>query len=88
MPQQSNQTPEQVHNAAKPGDHEQSAQQTHPPSKEGVAVEPSGPQGEDPSTAGPGQTSVRSGTPENALGHLNPSAPEDANATPGSTTVK
>ncbi len=49
--------------------------------------QPSGPKGDNPGTAGPGPTAVRSNTPENALGHLNPS-PEDGNTTPGSTTVK
>jgi hypothetical protein len=52
------------------------------------AAEPSGYKGDNPSTAGPGSTEVNSTTPENAKGHLNPSAPEDANVTPGSTTTK
>ncbi|WP_158944636.1 hypothetical protein [Granulicella sp. S190] len=52
------------------------------------AVEPSGPKGDNPSTAGPGPTQVKSGTPENNLGHINPSAPEDANVTPGTTGQK
>ena len=51
-------------------------------------AEPSGPQGDNPSTAGPGPTGVRSSTPENKQGHLNPSAPEDSNTTPQTTTVK
>jgi hypothetical protein len=59
-----------------------------PPTLEKAAVQPSGPKGDNPGTAGPGQTGVRSKTPENALGHLNPSAPEDANTTPGSTGEK
>ena len=50
-------------------------------------VEPSGPRGDNPGTAGPGPTSVRSNTPENALGHINPS-PEDTNATPGTIPEK
>jgi hypothetical protein len=50
-------------------------------------VEPSGPRGDNPGTAGPGPTSVRSNTPENAEGHINPS-PEDSNATPGTTPEK
>ena len=62
--------------------------QTHPPSEEEAAVQPSGPLGDNPATAGPGQTGVRSKTPENALGHINPSAPEDANTTPGTTGTK
>jgi len=52
------------------------------------ATQPSGYRGDNPSTAGPGPTGVHSGTPENAPGHLNPSAPEDANATPGTTAKK
>jgi hypothetical protein len=51
-------------------------------------VEPSGPKGDNPATAGPGPTKVRSNTPENRLGHINPSAPEDANTTPGTTREK
>ena len=54
----------------------------------GRGVEPSGYKGSNPATAGPGKTDVQSGTPENKEGHLNPSAPEDSNATPGSTGVK
>ncbi|MCU1321975.1 MAG: hypothetical protein JWM43_1624 [Acidobacteriaceae bacterium] len=61
-----------------------SAQQT----SKSPAVEPSGPGGDNPATAGPGHTGVKSPTPENAKGHLNPSAPEDSNTTPGSTTTK
>jgi hypothetical protein len=53
-----------------------------------AAVEPSGPRGDNPATAGPGHTAVKSPTPENVAGHLNPSAPEDANTTPGSTSTK
>jgi hypothetical protein len=53
-----------------------------------AAVTPSGPRGDNPATAGPGNTNVTSGTPENNLGRLNPSAPEDANTTPGSTEKK
>lgn len=52
------------------------------------AVQPFGPKGDNPATAGPGPTKVRSKTPENRLGHLNPSAPEDANTTPGTTGTK
>ena len=63
------------------------AQQRSPSPKE-AAVQPSGPRGDNPSTAGAGQTAVRSNTPENNLGHLNPSAPEDANITPGSAGKK
>ena len=51
-------------------------------------VEPSGPKGDNPATAGPGPTKVQSTTPENRLGRINPSAPEDANTTPGTTREK
>lgn len=51
-------------------------------------VEPSGYNGANPSTSGPGNTKVDSNTPENKLGHLNPSAPEDSNTTPGTTMEK
>ncbi len=53
-----------------------------------VGTTPSGPMGDDPATAGPGKTDVESSTPENASGHINPSAPEDANVTPGSVGEK
>jgi hypothetical protein len=52
------------------------------------AVQPSGPKGDNPATAGPGPTKVQSNTPENRLGHINPSAPEDANTTPGTAGKK
>jgi hypothetical protein len=52
------------------------------------AVEPSGPRGDNPATAGHGPTNVQSGTPENRLGRINPSAPEDANTTPATTSEK
>ncbi|MCU1225301.1 MAG: hypothetical protein JWQ42_3394 [Edaphobacter sp.] len=58
------------------------------PTPRQAAVQPSGPKGDNPSTAGPGQIGVRSKTPENAKGRLNPSAPEDANTTPGTTSKK
>ena len=58
------------------------------PSPREAAVTPSGPTGENPATAGPGKTEVQSRTPENARGHLNPSAPEEANITPGSAGEK
>jgi hypothetical protein len=66
---------------------QQSASQTSP-TEEQAAVEPSGTKGDNPSTAGLGPTAVRSNTPENRLGHINPSAPEDANITPGSAGEK
>ena len=71
-----------------PEDHEQTPTQPVAPSPKEAKAEPSGYTGGNPSTAGPGQTAVRSDTPENRLGHLNPSAPEDSNATPGSLSEK
>jgi hypothetical protein len=59
-----------------------------PPNNSKNAVEPSGPKGDNPSTAGPGPTEVKSNTPENSQGHINPSAPEDANTTPGTAGKK
>jgi hypothetical protein len=58
------------------------------PANSGHATEPSGPKGDNPSTAGPGPTKVKSTTPENNLGHINPSAPEDVNTTPNTTVKK
>jgi hypothetical protein len=46
-------------------------------------VQPSGVEGGNPSTAGPGQTRVKSETPENEPGRLNPSAPGETGTTPG-----
>ena len=48
-------------------------------------AEPSGYRGDNPSTAGPGPTGVRSATPENSSGDINPSAPGDTGTTPGTT---
>lgn len=42
---------------------------------------PSGYDGKNPGTAGPGKTSVTSPTPETKDGKINPSAPNDANTT-------
>jgi hypothetical protein len=58
------------------------------PDEKHAGAEPSGPKGDNPSTAGPGKADVKSSTPENRLGHLNPSAPEDSNTTPGTTGEK
>jgi hypothetical protein len=46
------------------------------------AVTPSGPDGNNPATAGPGPTHVHSETSENKGKKLNPSAPNDVNITP------
>ena len=58
---------------------------SNPPGAKEVAVQPSGPRGDNPRTAGPGQTAVRSGTPENKAGALNPSAPGETGTTPEGT---
>jgi hypothetical protein len=49
----------------------------------GGKAQPSGPKGDNPGTAGHGETKVVSGTPENAEGQLNPSAPGETGTTPG-----
>ena len=82
MAQASNQSPEEVRNAAKSGEPATQG------GGQGGSPQPSGPKGDNPGTVGPGPTAVKSTTPENALGHLNPSSPEDSNTSPGSTTVK
>jgi hypothetical protein len=46
-------------------------------------AQPSGVEGGNPATAGKGETRVRSETPENATGRLNPSAPGETGTTPG-----
>jgi hypothetical protein len=61
---------------------------TFTPAENDAKAQPSGPKGDNPATAGPGSTGVRSNTPENRLGHLNPSSPEDANTTPGTVGEK
>jgi hypothetical protein len=73
-----------------PWDRHQQANQTpyQRTTRDQHAVEPSGPKGDNPATAGPGPTKVQSGTPENRLGRINPSAPEDSNTTPGTTREK
>lgn len=47
-------------------------------------AEPSGYRGDNPSTAGRGETKVESKTPDNADNSLNPSAPGETGTTPGS----
>jgi hypothetical protein len=47
-------------------------------------AQPSGPRGDNPATAGRGETSVNSNTAENAEGRINPSAPGQTGTTPGS----
>jgi hypothetical protein len=47
-------------------------------------AQPSGPKGDNPATAGGGETKVKSGPAEQAEGRLNPSSPGDTGTTPGS----
>lgn len=53
------------------------------PANQSTHVEPSGPRGDNPATSGSGDTRVRSSTPENSAGKINPSAPGDTGTTPG-----
>ena len=46
-------------------------------------AQPSGPLGDNPATAGSGETKVKSKTAENAEGKINPSAPGETGTTPG-----
>ena len=50
----------------------------------GAKAQPSGYRGNNPSTAGPGETHVQSNTPDNAQKQLDPSAPGQTGTTPGS----
>ena len=47
-------------------------------------AQPSGPKGDNPATAGTGETRVNSTTPENKERGLDPSAPGETGTTPGS----
>ena len=55
---------------------------------EDAKAEPSGPRGDNPGTAGPGQTAVRSATPENSAGAIDPSAPGNTGTTPNTNSKK
>jgi hypothetical protein len=48
-------------------------------------AQPSGPKGDNPATAGQGETKVTSGVAEKAEGQINPSSPADTGTTPGTT---
>ena len=50
---------------------------------EGAKAQPSGPRGDNPSTAGRGETAVKSGSAEQGPGKLNPSSPGETGTTPG-----
>lgn len=49
-------------------------------------AQPSGYRGDNPATAGQGETKVESKTPDNAEKRLDPSAPGETGTTPGSNT--
>jgi len=46
-------------------------------------TQPSGPKGDNPATAGGGETKVKSNTAEKAEGKLKPSSPGETGTTPG-----
>lgn len=46
-------------------------------------AQPSGPRGDNPATAGQGETTVNSGSAEQGEGELKPSAPGETATTPG-----
>jgi hypothetical protein len=48
-----------------------------------TTAQPSGPKGDNPATAGKGETKVTSEVAEKAVGQLNPSSPGDTGTTPG-----
>lgn len=78
------QTQDQTNEAAK---HQPAATNDAPSSMPntdpGAKAQPSGYRGNNPSTAGPGQTHVNDNVPEKAVQQLNPSAPGDTGTTPG-----
>lgn len=57
------------------------ARGTMPGDRGDAKADPSGPTGQNPSTAGSGETNVTSTTAENSEGRLNPSAPADTGTT-------
>ena len=59
-------------------------QGTMPGDRGDARAQPSGPRGDNPATAGHGETKVVSNTSENREGQLNPSAPGET----GTTTKK
>ena len=60
------------------------AQGTMPGDRGDAKAQPSGYRGDNPSTAGRGETKVESKTPDNSEKELNPSAPGETGTTPGS----
>jgi len=49
-------------------------------------AQPSGPKGDNPATAGKGETTVTTSVPEKAVGQINPSSPADTGTTPGTVS--
>ncbi len=79
------QTQDQTNEANKhQGPQTNNAPSPMPHTEPGAKAEPSGYRGNDPGTAGAGNTQVQSNTPENAVGQLNPSSPGATGTTPGS----
>lgn len=54
---------------------------TMPGDRGDAKAQPSGPDGQNPATAGSGETHTKSQTPENAEGKINPSAPGETGTT-------
>lgn len=79
------QTNDQTNEAAK---HQDAATHDAPGKLSGdrgdAKAQPSGYRGDNPATAGRGETHVESATPDNAEQQLNPSSPADTGTTPGS----
>lgn len=66
------------------GDETNDARGTMAGDRGDAKAQPSGPRGDNPSTAGAGETKVNSNTPEKAVHEINPSSPADTGTTPGS----
>ena len=56
---------------------------TMPGDRGDAKAQPSGPKGDNPATAGQGNTKVNDGSAEQAEGSLNPAAPGNTGTTPG-----
>ena len=62
---------------------EHGAERTMQGDRGDAKAQPSGYRGDNPSTAGQGETHVNSSTPDNAQKQVNPSAPGETGTTPG-----
>jgi len=62
------------------------AEQTNGSKSGDAKAQPSGPKGENPATAGHGDTRVNSGPAEQAEGQLNPASPGNTGTTPGTNS--